>query len=133
MQPGKVLLTLSPRGRTQLVIEIDEKNLGLLATGQEALASADAYPQQRFPATLVYINSGVNALTGAVQVKLDVPSPPAVLKQDMTVSVDIEGRPATAGAADTARPRARCRRNVTLGMARRTPSRRASTSADRPA
>lgn len=90
VQPGKVLLTLSPRGRTQLVIEIDEKNLGLLAMGQKALASADAYPQQRFPATLVYINSGVNALTGAVQVKLDVPSPPAVLKQDMTVSVDIE-------------------------------------------
>jgi HlyD family secretion protein len=90
VQPGKVLLTLSPRGRSQLVVEIDEKNLRLLAIGQKALASADAYPQQRFPATLVYINSGVNALTGAVQVKLDVPSPPAILRQDMTVSVDIE-------------------------------------------
>jgi HlyD family secretion protein len=90
VQPGKVLMTLSPQGRTQLVVAIDEKNLALLALGQEAWVSADAYPTQRFAATLAYINPGVNATTGAVEVKLDVPAPPAVLKQDMTVSVDIE-------------------------------------------
>ena len=90
VQPGKVLMTLSPQGRTQLVVAIDEKNLGLLALGQPALVSADAYPNQRFAATLAYINPGVNATTGAVEVKLDVAAPPAVLKQDMTVSVDIE-------------------------------------------
>jgi HlyD family secretion protein len=90
VQPGKVLMTLSPRGRTQLVVAIDEKNLALIALGQPAWVSADAYPAQRFAATLAYINPGVNATTGAVEVKLDVAAPPAVLKQDMTVSVDIE-------------------------------------------
>lgn len=90
VQPGKVLMTLSPQGRTQLVVAIDEKNLALLALGQQALVSADAYPTQRFAATLAYINPGVNATTGAVEVKLDAAAPPAVLKQDMTVSVDIE-------------------------------------------
>ncbi|MDO9315743.1 MAG: efflux RND transporter periplasmic adaptor subunit [Burkholderiaceae bacterium] len=90
VQAGKVLMTLSPAGRTQLVAEIDEKNLRLLTLGQKAVASADAYPQQRFAAELAYINPGVNAQTGAVQVKLDVPAPPSVLTQDMTVSVDIE-------------------------------------------
>jgi HlyD family secretion protein len=90
VQPGKVLLTLSPGGRTQLVVEIDEKNLRLLALGQPAWVSADAYPKERFAAVLAYINPGVNAQTGAVEVKLDVPAPPPVLKQDMTVSVDIE-------------------------------------------
>jgi HlyD family secretion protein len=90
VQAGKVLMTLSPSGRLQLVVEIDERNLRLLALGQKALASADAYPQQRFPAELVYINPGVNAQTGAVEVKLDVPSPPPELRQDMTVSVDVE-------------------------------------------
>ncbi|HYO27269.1 MAG TPA: efflux RND transporter periplasmic adaptor subunit [Azonexus sp.] len=89
VQAGKVLMTLSPVGRTQLVVEIDEKNLRLLTIGQHALASPDAYPQMRFAADLAYINPGINALTGAVQVKLDVPSPPAELRQDMTVSVDI--------------------------------------------
>lgn len=90
VQPGKVLMGLSPSGMTQLVVQIDEKNLRLLALGQQALASADAYPQQRFEAALVYINPGVNPQTGALEVKLDVPLPPAYLKQDMTVSVDIE-------------------------------------------
>ena len=90
VQPGKVLMTLSPAGPTQVVVSIDEKNLRLLAVGQKALVSADAYPQQRFAAVLVYINPGVNALTGAVEIKLDVPEPPPVLRQDMTVSVDIE-------------------------------------------
>ncbi len=90
VQAGKLLMTLSPAGRTQLVVEIDEKNLRLLALGQNALTSADAYPQQRFAAQLAYINPGINAQTGAVEVKLDVPEPPPTLKQDMTVSVDIE-------------------------------------------
>ena len=90
VQPGRVLMTLSPLGRTQVIVAIDEKNLALLALGQPALVSADAYPTQRFAATLAYINPGVNATTGAVEVKLDVAVPPAVLKQDMTVSVDIE-------------------------------------------
>ncbi|RPH42245.1 MAG: efflux RND transporter periplasmic adaptor subunit [Burkholderiales bacterium] len=90
VQPGRVLMTLSPHGRTQLVVQIDEKNLALLALGQSALASADAYADRRFDAVLAYINPGVNAATGAVEVKLDVGRPPAALKQDMTVSVDIE-------------------------------------------
>jgi HlyD family secretion protein len=90
VQPGKELMALAPAGETQIVVQIDEKNLGLLAIGQRAVASADAYPSQRFAAELVYINPGVDPLRGAVEVKLRVPAPPAFLRQDMTVSVDIE-------------------------------------------
>ncbi len=90
VQPGKALMALSPLGRSQLVLAIDEKNLHLLQLGQLALASADAYPQHKFAATLVYINPGVNAQSGSVDVKLDIAQAPAFLQQDMTVSVDIE-------------------------------------------
>ncbi len=90
VQAGKRLLILSPEGRSQLVLSIDERHLRLIKPGQKALASADAYPDQRFAAELVYINPGVNAQTGAVEVKLNVPQPSATLSQDMTVSVDIE-------------------------------------------
>ena len=89
VQPGKVLMVLSPVGLTQLLIQIDEKNLRYLQIGQTAQAMADAYPGQRFPAQLVYINPGVNAARGSVDIKLNVPEPPAFLKQDMTVSVEI--------------------------------------------
>lgn len=89
VQAGKVLMTLSPEGAMQLVVQIDEKNLRLMALGQQALASADAYPQQPFKAQVAYINPGINAQTGAVEIKLDVLEPQHNLKQDMTVSVDL--------------------------------------------
>ena len=90
VQPGKELMVLAPIGETQLVVQIDEKNLAKLSIGQKAVASADAYPGQRFGADLVYINPGIDAARGAVEVKLRVSAPPAYLRQDMTVSVDIE-------------------------------------------
>jgi HlyD family secretion protein len=90
VQPGKILMVLSPAGETQIVVQIDERNLSHLKLGQKALASADAYAQERFSAELVYINPGVDAQRGTVEVKLRVPEPPEYLRQDMTVSVDIE-------------------------------------------
>ena len=90
VQPGKLLMTLSPAGSMQLVLDVDEKNLHLIHVGQKALASADAYAQQNFEATVAYINPGVNPQTGAVLVKLQVDQPPPYLQQDMTVSVDVE-------------------------------------------
>jgi len=90
VQPGKELLVLAPAGETQVVVEIDERNLAQLALGQKALGSADAFPGQRFGADLVYINPGIDALRGSVEVKLKVVNPPVFLRQDMTASVDID-------------------------------------------
>jgi HlyD family secretion protein len=90
VQAGKELMLLAPGGETQVVVEIDERNLAQLALGQKALGSADAFPGQRFAAELVYINPGIDALRGSVEVKLKVANPPAFLRQDMTASVDIE-------------------------------------------
>ena len=90
VQPGRELMALAPEGETQVVVQIDEKHLGQLRVGQGALASADAYPQDRFAAEVVYINPGVDPLRGSVEVKLRVEKPPVYLRQDMTASVDIE-------------------------------------------
>jgi HlyD family secretion protein len=90
VQPGKELMLLAAAGETQIVVQIDEKNLSKLALGQKALVSADAFAGQRFAAELAYINPGVDATRGSVEVKLKVAAPPPYLRQDMTVSVDIE-------------------------------------------
>ncbi|MDP3439125.1 MAG: efflux RND transporter periplasmic adaptor subunit [Azonexus sp.] len=97
VQPGKVLMTLSPAGDTELIAQIDEKNLALLRLGQEATASADAYPEQRFAAELTFISPAIDPLRGSVEIRLRVKQAPAYLRQEMTVSVDIE----TARRADT--------------------------------
>jgi HlyD family secretion protein len=92
VQPGKELMLLSPAGDVDIVVQIDERNLGLIAVGQSALASADAYAKQSFPATVVFINPAVDVLRASVEVKLRVPAPPTYLRQDMTMSVDIEAK-----------------------------------------
>lgn len=89
-QPGKALLVLAPAGEVQLVLQIDERNLGKISLGQKAMASADAYPDRRFAAVVSYINPGIDITRASVEVKLTVTDPPDYLRQDMTVSVDIE-------------------------------------------
>jgi len=88
--PGKTLMVMSPAGKTQLIVQIDEKNMRYLILGQHARVVADAYPGQRFDAELSYINPAADATRGTVEIKLDVPALPDYLRQDMTVSVDIE-------------------------------------------
>ncbi|MEY4506561.1 MAG: hypothetical protein RL297_1139 [Pseudomonadota bacterium] len=97
VQAGKALMVLATSGPAQILVQIDEKHLSKIALGQKAYASADAFAQQRFDAVVVYINPGVDAARGQVEVKLDIVQPPDYLRQDMTVSVDIE----TARRADT--------------------------------
>lgn len=92
VQPGHILMNLSPAGEIQLVVQIDEKNLGLIAVANKALASAEAYPGKTFPAEVVYVSPAVNLQRGSMEVKLRVApaDAPAFLREDMTVSVDIE-------------------------------------------
>ncbi|MDO9708121.1 efflux RND transporter periplasmic adaptor subunit [Paracraurococcus lichenis] len=89
VQPGRVLMLLSPAEPTEIVLQLDERNLGLVRVGQTATVAADAYPDRPFPALLGYVNPGVDATRASVEVRLRVPAPPAFMRQDMTVSADI--------------------------------------------
>jgi HlyD family secretion protein len=86
---GRKLFDLAVAGERQIVLDVDEKNLGRLALHQPAQALADAYPGQPFAARVFHIAPVVDAAKGSVEVKLVVPEPPAFLKSDMTVSVEI--------------------------------------------
>ena len=88
-QTGKTLLVLAADADTELVIAPDERNLAWLRLGQAARASADAYPQVVFDAAVSYIAPSVDPQRGSIEVRLRAPAPPAFLKPDMTVSVDL--------------------------------------------
>lgn len=91
VQPGKRMMTLALDGPARLIVQVDEKNLPLIKVGRAALAAADAFPNQRFEAVIAYVSQGVDASRGTVELRLDVPQPPAFLKSDMTVSIDLAG------------------------------------------
>ncbi len=86
---GRGLMTLVLDGATELVIEPDEKNLALLALGQSAVASADAFADQPFGAKVSLIVAAVDPLRGTVEVRLVADQPPAFLVPDLTVAVEI--------------------------------------------
>lgn len=90
VQPGRSLLVLARDGQTQLSVQPDEKNLAELRLGQSARASADAFPKEHFVAKVSYIAPSIDPQRGTVEVRFLVESPPAYLRPDMTVSVNIE-------------------------------------------
>jgi HlyD family secretion protein len=90
-QPGKALLSLAAQGAPRIDAAVDEKHLRLLTLGMPAKALADAFVGQAFDAKLSYIAPLVDAQRGTVDVRLAVLAPPAFLKPDMTVSVELIG------------------------------------------
>ena len=90
VQPGRALLTLALAGPLQLVAQVDERYLEQLQVGQVASVLADAYPTQRFTARVLSIAPLVDAQRGAIEVKFSVAQPPAFLREDMTLSVEVE-------------------------------------------
>lgn len=88
--PARPLLVLAVAGETRLSLLPDERDLAYVRLGQRARASADAFPEQTFDAEIIYIAPSVEPARGTVEVRLRVPSPPAYLRPDMTVSVDLD-------------------------------------------
>jgi HlyD family secretion protein len=91
VQPGKALLSLALAGPTQLSAQVDERFLDQLRPGQKAAVVADAFAGQRFAATVLSIAPSVDAQRGAIEVKFSLGAePPAFLREDMTLSVEVE-------------------------------------------
>ena len=90
VQPGKPLLSLALAGPRQLVAQVDERYLQQLQVGQLAGVRADAFPDQRFAARILRIAPLVDAQRGAVELKFTLPQAPAFLREDMTLSVEVE-------------------------------------------
>ena len=90
VQPGQVLFEMAGDGTTEVLVALDEKNLEVLALGQSARCIADAYPRQPFAAELDFIAPSIDPQRGTVAVRLAVAAAPDFLRQDMTVSVNIQ-------------------------------------------
>jgi HlyD family secretion protein len=87
---GRTLLTMVVDGEVQLVAQVDEKNLAFLKPGLAATATADAFPSDVFPADVATVAPSVDPARGTVEVRFRVASPPAFLRADMTISVNVD-------------------------------------------
>ena len=90
IQPGQTLFTIALKGNTEIRVPLDERNLPQLALQQKATVISDAYPDQPFPARINFIAPSIDPQRGTVEVRLAVDPVPDFLRQDMTVSVNVE-------------------------------------------
>ncbi|MBL8519743.1 MAG: efflux RND transporter periplasmic adaptor subunit [Betaproteobacteria bacterium] len=90
VQAGSRLVELSIEGAVELVAQVDEKFLGQLAPGQPAAVVADAFPGTPFTAKVKSVAPVVDAQRGSVEVKLEMDQVPPFLRNDMTLSIEIE-------------------------------------------
>ena len=90
VQPSMTLFTIALDGNTEIRVPLDERNLPRLALQQNASVIADAYPDRPFPAQINFIAPSIDPERGTVEVRLTVDPVPDFLRQDMTVSVNIE-------------------------------------------
>ena len=90
VQPSQTLFTIALDGATEIRVPFDERNLPLLALQQKAAVITDAYPDQPFPAHINFIAPSIDAQRGTIDIRLTVDPVPDFLRQDMTVSVNVE-------------------------------------------
>jgi HlyD family secretion protein len=88
--PGQMILDLALDGPTELVAQAREENLPDLRPNASAMASADAFPSQRFVARLDRVSPVVDRAQGTVELRFSVPDPPSYLRADMTISINVE-------------------------------------------
>ncbi|MCE5197900.1 MAG: efflux RND transporter periplasmic adaptor subunit [Armatimonadota bacterium] len=89
VSPGEKLMILHEMSRPIIEVETDEENLGVLAIGQRAVVTADAFPGRQLDAVVTDLGSRVNSERGTIQVLLRPVQSASWLRPDLTVDVNI--------------------------------------------
>lgn len=89
VQPGSMLLQIARTDSREIIVPLDEKDLGPVAVGQPAIIIADAYPLQPLDGEVSFIAPAIDTNRGTIDIHLDLHEPADFLRQGMTVSVDI--------------------------------------------
>jgi len=72
-----------------VIIDLPEHNLSKVETGHPVAVEADAYPNERFSATIQRIGQTVDPATRRIQVRCSLANPERKLKPDMYVRVTL--------------------------------------------
>lgn len=89
VQPGTALLQIARADSREILVPLDEKELGPVAVGQPALIIADAYPTKVLEGRVSFIAPAVDTNRGTIDVHLELLESADFLRQGMTVSADI--------------------------------------------
>ena len=87
------LFVISDLSHLWVLMDVFEKDIGLIHVGQQVLAKVQAYPDRTFPATVDYISRVVDQDTRTVKVRCVLPNPEKKLLPSMYASVEVQSGP----------------------------------------
>ena len=91
-EPGMNLYRLADLSLVWLKAQIYEQDMPFVQLGQEAVATIDSFPGQKFLGRVTYVYPTLDAKTRTAQVRLEFHNPGLLLKPGMFAKVDLKSR-----------------------------------------
>ena len=92
VQPGGVLFRIADHSVMWALIDIAERDLGLIAKGQPATVRARGFSGREFAGKVEVIYPEIKKETRTARVRVELQNPDLILLHDMYVDADIEDR-----------------------------------------
>jgi Cu(I)/Ag(I) efflux system membrane fusion protein len=87
--PGDILFRIVDRNVVWVMVDIAERDLGLLKVGQKVVVRPRAYPDRPFTGKITVIYPNLKPETRTARVRIELPNPDDVLRPDMYADVEI--------------------------------------------
>jgi Cu(I)/Ag(I) efflux system membrane fusion protein len=87
--PGDVLFRIADHDVVWVMVDVAERDLGLIAVGQTVVVRPRAYPDRAFTGKVTVIYPHLKAETRTAQVRIELPNPDNLLRPDMYAEVEI--------------------------------------------
>lgn len=87
------LFTVADLAALQAVLDVSEKQLGLVHAGEKVVLTTPAYPKESIEGTIEYVGAVVKAKTRTVEVRVVVPDPDHRLKPGMFATARLATTP----------------------------------------
>lgn len=87
--PSKSLFTVVDLSSIWIVVDIYEKDLAKVQTGQKATVMVDAYPELKLTGRVAYLADMLDATTRTLKVRVEVANPRRKLKPEMFARVEL--------------------------------------------
>jgi membrane fusion protein, copper/silver efflux system len=90
VQPGGVLFRIADHSVMWALIDIAERDLGLIARGQPATVRARSFPGREFAGKVEVIYPEINKQTRTARVRVELQNPELILLHDMYIDAEID-------------------------------------------
>jgi Cu(I)/Ag(I) efflux system membrane fusion protein len=90
VQPGGVLFRIADHSVVWALIDVAERDLGMIVKGQPVTVKARGFPGRAFSGTIEVIYPEINKETRTARIRVELPNPDLVLLHDMYVDAEID-------------------------------------------